>query len=138
MEHERRICATQPAGFIFYIDFEHAAAIFLRQRFALLSLLFVAEDFCCQAGVQPGVTTAQLIFSLAAILLATRVFGWLAQRIRQPQVVGEMIAGIVLGPSLFARFFPQFFRVCISSVGIACAQCSKSARTSALHVRGWP
>ena len=57
----------------------------------------------------PGVTTAQLIFPLAAILLATRVFGWLAQRIRQPQVVGEMIAGIVLGPSLFGRFFPDSF-----------------------------
>jgi len=55
------------------------------------------------------VTTSQLIFSLAAILLATRIFGWLAQRIRQPQVVGEMIAGIVLGQSLFARFFPGSF-----------------------------
>lgn len=54
-------------------------------------------------------TTAQLIFSLAAILLVTRAFGWLAQCIRQPQVVGEMIAGIVLGPSLFARFFPGTF-----------------------------
>ncbi|HSS98560.1 MAG TPA: cation:proton antiporter, partial [Terriglobales bacterium] len=59
--------------------------------------------------MQLGVTTAQLIFSLAAILLATRIFGWLAHRIGQPQVVGEMIAGIVLGPSLFARFFPGYF-----------------------------
>lgn len=53
--------------------------------------------------------TAQLIFSLTAVLLATRVFGWMAQRIRQPQVVGEMIAGIVLSPSLVGRFFPGAF-----------------------------
>lgn len=54
-------------------------------------------------------TAAQVIFSLAFILLATRIFGWLARRIRQPQVVGEMIAGIVLGPSLLGRFFPGAF-----------------------------
>ena len=54
-------------------------------------------------------TIAQLILSLGVVLLATRIFGWLAQRIRQPQVIGEMIAGIVLGPSLFGRLFPQSF-----------------------------
>ncbi len=109
MEHECRVCATQPAWFVFDIDVEHVAPIFLCQRLALPSLLFTAEVFCCQTGVPLGVTTGQLIFSLASILLATRVFGWLAQRIGQPQVVGEMIAGIVLGPSLFARFFPGPF-----------------------------
>lgn len=53
--------------------------------------------------------TGQLILSIGAILLTARVFGWLFQRIGQPRVVGEMIAGIVLGPSLFGRFFPDTF-----------------------------
>jgi Kef-type K+ transport system membrane component KefB len=46
---------------------------------------------------------------VGAILLAARALGWAFQRIGQPHVVGEMIAGIVLGPSLLGRFFPGAF-----------------------------
>jgi Kef-type K+ transport system membrane component KefB len=52
------------------------------------------------------VNTEQLIVSVGIILLAARLFGWLFQYIGQPRVVGEMTAGIVLGPSLLGRFFP--------------------------------
>ena len=51
----------------------------------------------------------QLILSVGVILLAARLFGWIFQRIGQPRVVGEMIAGIMLGPSLLGRFFPGVF-----------------------------
>ena len=51
----------------------------------------------------------QFILSIGIILLATRVLGWIFQRIGQPRVVGEMIAGIMLGPSLFGRYFPRAF-----------------------------
>ncbi len=53
--------------------------------------------------------TEQLILAIGAILLAARAFGWIFQRIGQPRVVGEMTAGIVLGPSLFGRFLPGAF-----------------------------
>ncbi len=53
--------------------------------------------------------TEQLILSIGTILLAARLFGWFFQHIGQPRVVGEMTAGIVLGPSLFGRFFPGAF-----------------------------
>ena len=44
---------------------------------------------------------------LAVIILTCRVVGWLARRfLKQPQVVGEMIAGVLLGPSLLGLFFP--------------------------------
>jgi Kef-type K+ transport system membrane component KefB len=55
------------------------------------------------------VKTEQLILSIGTILLVARVFGWLFQRIGQPRVVGEMTAGIILGPSLFGRFLPDAF-----------------------------
>jgi Kef-type K+ transport system membrane component KefB len=55
------------------------------------------------------VKTEQLILSIGAILLAARVFGWIFHRIEQPRVVGEMAAGIALGPSLFGRFLPDAF-----------------------------
>ena len=45
---------------------------------------------------------------LALILLACRVFGWIGKRfLGQPQVVGEMIAGVCLGPSLFGLLAPE-------------------------------
>jgi Kef-type K+ transport system membrane component KefB len=55
------------------------------------------------------VNTEQLLLSVATILLAARTLGWVFQRIGQPRVVGEMTAGIVLGPSLFGRFLPDAF-----------------------------
>jgi Kef-type K+ transport system membrane component KefB len=43
---------------------------------------------------------ALLLLQIILILIAARVFGWLAGRIGQPAVVGEIVAGILLGPSL--------------------------------------
>ena len=47
-------------------------------------------------------------FLQMAIIIATcRLVGWLAKRwLGQPQVVGEMIAGVILGPSLFGLLAP--------------------------------
>ncbi len=45
---------------------------------------------------------------IAVILLVCRVVGWAAHKfLGQPQVVGEMIAGVLLGPSLFGLVFPD-------------------------------
>lgn len=43
---------------------------------------------------------------LAVILTACRVVGLIAARFGQPQVVAEMITGVLLGPSLFGLLFP--------------------------------
>ncbi|MGH7519217.1 MAG: cation:proton antiporter [Gemmatimonadales bacterium] len=43
---------------------------------------------------------ATLLLSLAAILLGAKLFGDLAERIGQPAVLGELVAGVLLGPSL--------------------------------------
>ena len=47
------------------------------------------------------------LLQLAVILVAAQIFGYLARFIGQPKVVGEMIAGVVLGPSLFGLFWPE-------------------------------
>ena len=47
---------------------------------------------------------------MAVILAVCRGVGWLARRIGQPQVVGEMIAGVMLGPSLFGILLPHWQR----------------------------
>lgn len=41
------------------------------------------------------------------ILAVCRIVGMLARRIGQPQVVGEMIAGVLMGPSLFGLLWPS-------------------------------
>ncbi len=50
-----------------------------------------------------------LLLQTAAILLVTLTCGRLAPRIGQARVIGEIIGGILLGPSLFGRFFPHAF-----------------------------
>ncbi|WP_025560609.1 cation:proton antiporter [Sphingomonas sp. UNC305MFCol5.2] len=56
----------------------------------------------------PADFSVHFFLQLAVIILACRVVGWLGQKfLHQPQVVGEMIAGVVLGPSLLGLFFPD-------------------------------
>jgi Kef-type K+ transport system membrane component KefB len=50
--------------------------------------------------------TIRFFFQLAFILATCRVVGLIAKRFGQPLVVGEMIAGVVMGPSLFGLMFP--------------------------------
>src|ERR1044072_61324 len=47
-----------------------------------------------------------LIFQIGTILIAARLIGWLFRKLHQPRVVGEMFAGILLGPSLLGRLAP--------------------------------
>jgi Kef-type K+ transport system membrane component KefB len=48
-----------------------------------------------------------LILQIAVILVVARGVGWSFRRLRQPQVVGEMAAGILLGPSLLGWAAPD-------------------------------
>ena len=55
----------------------------------------------------PGDFSVHFFLQLAIILIMCRVVGKLGQKfLGQPQVVGEMIAGVILGPSLFGLFLP--------------------------------
>lgn len=50
-----------------------------------------------------------LLFQIIAVLLMVRLFGFLFSYIGQPGVIGEIVAGIVLGPSVLGFFFPDAF-----------------------------
>lgn len=49
-----------------------------------------------------------LVIQVGILLLAARTLGEVAQRLGQPSVVGEILAGIILGPSLLSSLFPEF------------------------------
>ncbi len=50
---------------------------------------------------------SMLLLQIILILCVSRLFGYAARLVRQPAVVGEIIAGIVLGPSLFGWIWPE-------------------------------
>src|ERR1700684_451994 len=48
-----------------------------------------------------------LLTQVAIVLLMTRSCGWLALKVGQARVIGEIIGGILVGPSVFGRFAPH-------------------------------
>lgn len=50
---------------------------------------------------------AHLLLALTVVIVAARVVGFAFRRLSQPPVVGEMIAGILLGPSLLGQHWPD-------------------------------
>jgi Kef-type K+ transport system membrane component KefB len=50
---------------------------------------------------------AVLILQVIAIILVSRIFGFIFNKIGQPTVIGEIIAGIMLGPSVVGLFLPD-------------------------------
>jgi Kef-type K+ transport system membrane component KefB len=50
--------------------------------------------------VENGVDLAGFLLALAAALISAKLFGEIAQRFGQPSVLGELVAGVLLGPSI--------------------------------------
>src|SRR5690606_19367535 len=50
-----------------------------------------------------------LLLQLAAMLIMARAFGEVARKNNQPAVVGELFAGIILGPTILGTFSPEVF-----------------------------
>jgi Kef-type K+ transport system membrane component KefB len=47
-----------------------------------------------------------LLLQLSSILILARVFAEVARKFKQPAVIGEIFAGIILGPTILGNFFP--------------------------------
>jgi Kef-type K+ transport system membrane component KefB len=48
-----------------------------------------------------------LLLQIIAILITCRIVGWVFRKLRQPSVIGEIMAGILLGPSILGYFSPE-------------------------------
>lgn len=48
-----------------------------------------------------------LLLQIIVILITCRLFGWLFAKMQQPTVIGEIVAGIVLGPSVLGHVLPS-------------------------------
>ena len=58
------------------------------------------------------------LLSLALILLSTKLFGLLTEKVHMPQVVGALLAGIILGPSGFGILQSTDFLVKAAEIGV--------------------
>ena len=94
--HRTRSNRTRPARFASRAVF---GCLFLLAPFAAWS----AEPATASSGASEVVFLAQIVL----LLLVGRLLGEAMQRLGQPAVIGQLLAGIVLGPSVFGAVWPE-------------------------------
>jgi len=77
----------------------------------LPSVISLAVDHGGASLAAPLSEHEVLVFLVQLLLLVgtARILGWLMKSVGQPPVVGELLAGVLLGPSVFGRFAPSSF-----------------------------
>ena len=58
------------------------------------------------------------LLDLALILLSTKVFGLITRRVKLPQVVGALLAGLILGPACIGVLHQTDFIYQVSEIGV--------------------
>lgn len=62
--------------------------------------------------------THKFLFDIAIILLSTKLLGLITKRVHLPQVVGALVAGVVLGPAMLDVLHETDFLQQLSSLGV--------------------
>ena len=63
-------------------------------------------------------TTIELFKDLAIIILAAKVCGIFAAKLKAPQVVGEIIAGLLIGPSILGLVEQSDILAAMAEIGV--------------------
>jgi Kef-type K+ transport system membrane component KefB len=56
--------------------------------------------------LSPAELNAHMLLAVGVVILGVRAVGWLFGRLGQPKVMGEIVAGILLGPSVLGMLLP--------------------------------
>lgn len=67
---------------------------------------------------------------LAIIIVFAKAFGILARKLKAPQVVGEIIAGLIIGPSILGLVQPTDFLVQMAEIGVILLMFSAGLETN--------
>ncbi len=67
--------------------------------------------------------------SLAIIIIFAKIFGILARKLKAPQVVGEIIAGLIIGPSILGLCEPTEFLAQMAEIGVVLLMFSAGLET---------
>lgn len=65
-----------------------------------------------------SVENAEIFFTLLVILISAKVMAEIFERLGQPAVVGEILAGVAVGPSLFALVEPSQILTVLAEMGV--------------------
>jgi Kef-type K+ transport system membrane component KefB len=71
-----------------------------------IALTVGEEKFTLEKFRESGSLFAAFFVAVAIVMLLARLFGMAAARLGQPRVMGEVLAGIVLGPTVVGALFP--------------------------------
>ena len=74
----------------------------------------------------------EIFRDLAIIILAAKFFGIVARKLKAPSVVGEIIAGLIIGPSLLGLVQESDFTVMMAEIGVVLLMFSAGLETN-LH-----
>ena len=73
--------------------------------------------------------TYEIFKDLAIIIIFAKFFGILARKLKAPQVVGEIIAGLIIGPSLLGLVTASDFLVQMAEIGVVLIMFSAGLET---------
>ena len=62
--------------------------------------------------------TIEILRQLAIIIIFAKLFGLTARRLKAPQVAGEIVAGLIIGPSLLGWVQPSQFLAGMAEIGV--------------------
>lgn len=81
-----------------------------------------SEPLAIGVGAQLRQPLPRFLLQLLVVLALAKLAGALLRRIGQPAVIGEMLAGIVLGPSLFGWVWPDLHAAVFPADGLGAFQ----------------
>lgn len=118
MSPRSRSIASVGLGYLLLVAAPLWATVVALHRGERLSPL-AAPTAPVRAPVEALLEIRTLLLQIAVITLSARLVGALARRLGQAQVVGEMIAGILLGPSVLGWVAPSVSRALFPDSGLA-------------------
>jgi hypothetical protein len=114
-----------------------AAALFLRSYGAgLVAPLAEHVESAAAATPPASETLMHVLLALTVVILAARAFGAAFRFIQQPPVIGEVIAGIALGPSLLGQIAPGVSQFLLPTTVAPFPFSHRPGRRHPLHVPG--
>ena len=72
----------------------------------------------------------EILKSVAIIIIFAKIFGLGARKLKGPQVVGEIIAGLLIGPSLLGWIEPSDFLSGMAEIGVILLMFSAGLETN--------
>jgi len=95
-------------AFMFWIV-QHGMGLELADKIVKPSSNYSLWDTFVKHLGEKGSEFTRLLTQIITIIIAARLCGFLFKKIGQPAVIGEILAGIILGPSLLGHYFSDYF-----------------------------